>query len=296
VRLLALDVGGSSIKHAIAEPDGSLTRRGSVSSSAFDDHESLIEVIGGLHDACAAEVDGIAISTCGELDPATGYMYTGGTHRFNAGTFLLDDVTARCGAPVSVENDANCALLAEAYGGGLVGGRNAVALVIGTGVGGAVMIDGRLYHGSQFHSGNASIVRVDLRDPHAADFASLNGVDGLAADYAARAGVERHTVRTHDLFDRAESGDPHAVGALTAFSGRLAVFIYNVQAILDVEAFAIGGGISARPSFVASVQAQVEALYDDSPIALPRPRVVACTRGNDANLIGAVRNFVSRFP
>lgn len=134
MRYLVLDVGGSSIKHALADERYHLTAPGRVPAARFTTHAEFIDVIGALYDA-AAPVDGIAISTAGELDPATGYMFTGGPslQRWNQHRGRRPSPVRR--VPVAAENDANCALLAEVYDGVLVGRRNAVALVLGTGVG-----------------------------------------------------------------------------------------------------------------------------------------------------------------
>jgi predicted NBD/HSP70 family sugar kinase len=66
------------------------------------------------------------------------------------------------------------------------------------------------------------------------------------------------------------------------------LFIYNTQVLLDVEVVALGGGISERSAFVASVAREVDALFDASILALPRPKVLAARYGNDANLVGAL--------
>lgn len=293
MRYLVLDVGGSSIKHALADERYHLTAPGRVPAARFTTHAEFIDVIGALYDA-AAPVDGIAISTAGELDPATGYMFTGGAHLFNAGTNIVADVQARCGGvPVAAENDANCALLAEVYDGVLVGCRNAVALVLGTGVGGAVMINGRIYHGSHFFSGNASLSRVDLRHPTEGPFAMFNGVGALLADYANRVDAPRAEVDGPLFFARLADGDSDAEAALEAYCERLGAFIFNWHVLLDVEAFAVGGGISAQPQVVETLRRHVTAIFDSALFQVPRPEVHACRHGNDANLLGALHHFLT---
>lgn len=128
---LAMDVGGSGIKYALADESYQLSEAG-VLPTCNDTHDGFIDAVGSIYDRFAGTVTGIAMSSCGELDPDTGHMFSGGTLTFNNGTNMIDAVTARCGIPVTVENDANCALLAEAHLGCLTDCRNAVVLVIGT--------------------------------------------------------------------------------------------------------------------------------------------------------------------
>jgi len=287
---LALDVGGSSIKHAVIDDTYSLSDKGS-GTNTFADNAEFIEAIGRIYDAVAGRVAGIAMSACGELDPKTGLMLTGGALRFNAGTNMIERVGARCPVPVSVENDANCALLAEVHDGSLSDCTNAVALVIGTGVGGAVLINRRIYHGSHFHSGNASNVLPSLSEPYDPSrlFAMTNGVGGLLRPVALVQGLGPGALDGQAFFELLDAGDPAARASLDAFCGRLAAFIYNVQVILDVDAVALGGGISAQPEFVSTVRAKVETLFGaENFVRLPAPDVRVCRHFNDANLVGAL--------
>lgn len=292
VQYLTMDIGGSSIKYALARDNLQLTEKGELPTQ-YDTHATFVETLGGVYDRFAGEVDGIALSCCGELDPATGHMFSGGALTFNAGTNMIESVRARCCVPVSVENDANCALLAEANSGCLVGCRNAVALIIGTGVGGAILLNGAIYHGSNFHAGNASFAKVNLSDPDSASFAITNGVGGLVSDYAELAGVPAGGMDGRFVFELVQRGDSTALAALDRFCQRLSAFVFNLQVILDVEAFAIGGGISAQPVFVDTLREKVAAVFDGAWIPLPRPQVRACAYFNDANLIGALHHHLN---
>lgn len=286
---LALDVGGSSIKHALIDDSYSLSEKGSLPTT-YTTNEEFIQTTGRLYDQYADRVSGIAMSACGELDPTTGHMFSGGALRFNAGTNMIERVQSRCPTPVSVENDANCALLAEVHDGSLTDCTNAVALVIGTGVGGAILINKHIYHGSHFHSGNASFVLPSLSEPYDPTrvFAMTNGVRGLSVPLAARKGMHHDQLDGRAVFSMVEEGDPAALAVLDAFCHRLAIFIYNVHVMLDVDAFAIGGGISAQPLFIHTVSTKVKELFDSSFIPLPAPQVRACRHFNDANLLGAL--------
>ena len=124
MQLLAIDVGGSGIKYALSDESLTLHEKGLVPTS-FDTHAGFVEAVGGVFERFDG-IDAVAMSCCGELDPRSGYMFSGGAHVFNAGTNMIESIGARCGVPVSIENDANCALLAEVHSGSLTDCENAV--------------------------------------------------------------------------------------------------------------------------------------------------------------------------
>ncbi len=284
---LAMDVGGSGIKYALANEAYDLSEAGVVPTQ-YDTHADFIDAVGSIHDRFAGRVSGIAMSSCGELDPDTGHMFSGGTLTFNTGTNMINAVTARCGVPVTVENDANCALLAEAHRGSLTDCCNAAVLVIGTAVGGAIMINRTVYRGSHFYSGNASFTKVDLTNIARRQLDTVNGVRSLTTGYARAVGLPPEDIDGKVFFDRLAAGDPRAGKALTNYCGSLANYIFNLQTILDVEAVAIGGGISAQPAFLAELRAQVAESFAHATARLPRPDIRHCRFFNDSNLVGAL--------
>lgn len=136
MRYLAFDVGGTAIKHALIDEDFQLSDKGSFPSAAVASSAEFIEALGSVRDRYAEQISGVAVSTCGELDPSSGELFSGGSLRFNTGTNLVNLLQDRCGLRVSVENDANCALLAELHDGSLAQATNAFVVVLGTAVGG----------------------------------------------------------------------------------------------------------------------------------------------------------------
>lgn len=292
MQILALDVGGSGIKYALADEACQLSGKG-VLPTCYTNHAEFLDAIAGIQ-ARFGDLAGIAISTCGEVDPATGEMYTGGTLKFNAGTNMIRAVQDRCGLPVTVENDANCALIAETYDGALTDCSNAMIAVLGTAIGGAILIGGSIYHGTRFHSGNASYTHTDVTAPSSPLLAPTVGVSSLIHLYATATGQPATDVTTQLVFERVEDGEPEALAALARYCAPLAGYLYNAQMLLDLEVVAIGGGISEQPTLVPAVKQAVTHLFDTAPIPLPQPIIRACRHRNDANLIGATRHHLQR--
>jgi len=295
---LAFDIGGTAIKHALVDDRLGLRENGSFPTASAGGRAELVEALGAVYDRYAGAVAGVAISTAGELDPATGHMLNGGALRYTAGMNLLDAVASRCPVPVSVENDANCALLAERGDGVLAECRNAFMLIIGTGLGGALLLDGRLHRGAHFYAGSFSLLLRSIDAPLTLDAAGAPteiaawpcGVGGLIDAVARRTGRAASGLDGRAVFDLAEAGDAGALAGLDEYCGRLARLAFNAHLTLDVELIAVGGGISRRPLLVRTLARQLDAAFDalDPYLEVPRPALRRCRHGADANLVGAV--------
>ena len=180
---------------------------------------------------------------------------------------LREVLRERLGLPVYVDNDATLAALAEAHDerGGL-DVRDLVMLTVGTGVGGGIVVDGRIYRGATGAAGEAGhmIIGLDLTEgvPEPTGFPQRGSLEALAAGRAldelaaraaaehadsqlARAGADGQRVAGPDAVRAAFDGDPVAIAAIARLGERLGVGIANLVNIFDPEVVAIGGGVSA---------------------------------------------------
>lgn len=294
--ILTVDAGGSSLKYALCDDAMQLSCHGKVPNT-FSSQADFVEAIAAVCEANRDEVVGIALSYCGELDPSTGMVFNGGSYGFNTGTNLKRVLSERCGVPVAMESDGNCAALAEVRRGNLRGHADSVTLVLGTGVACSIVIGNQLWRGSHFFSGAVSFAAVDLRQDMGWGnaMAGACGANALTGTYEHLAGLERGSVDGFKLFELVEQGDATAIQALEAFAGSVARLVANVQLVLDVPAFAIGGGISAQPALREAILRKVEETWASQPMRIshvPMPEVVFCALGNDSNLIGAACHFV----
>ena len=97
------------------------------------------------------------------------------------------------------------------------------------------------------------------------------------------------------VFNAVDKNDRQAIEVLNEYTYRIAVEIFNLQTILDIERFAIGGGISVNDSFIESIRNNLVKLYDVLPYSVPHAEVVRCKFDNDANLIGALECHLQEF-
>lgn len=298
---LGIDVGGSAIKHALMDSGFDMRDIGET-PGPFADREAFLAAIASLYDEAGRPEGGIVMSYCGELDEETGQIYIGGSYPFNAGTNLKVDLAERCGCAVSVEHDGRCAALAELERGSLRGRKNALAIVIGSGLGGGIIIDGKVLHGSHKMAGALSALPTGLDvDVAGISFDAIPplaavqlGAAALAGGYNAVRGDGWDGARPSngkEFFALANDGDEVATQVLGAYCRKMANLIFQLQLLLDVEAVAIGGGVSAAPALGRVLAEELDRVYA-SPlvtyIGYVKPQLSLCTFRNEANLIGAL--------
>lgn len=292
---LAIDVGGSSIKYALMGEDHQILEQGKVPAPR-EVKEEFIEAVGQLYDRYAEQISGMGISMAGKVNPHTGYVVSAGSFPFFTGTNMIESLAKRCPTHITVDNDARCAARAELYYGVLADAKNALVIVLGTGIGGAVIVNRQLLDGARFCAAELSFLRVGGQADVSDCWLWRGGAQGLCLMAKQALGTE-DDIDGFKVFELADAGDERILAMLDEYARIAAVQIYNMQCLLDVEAVAIGGGISAREDLIDRIRTQLQAIFDaEAAYQIPpaMPRVVSCQFRNDANLIGAWYDNVNR--
>lgn len=291
-KYLAIDLGGTAIKYGVIDQNLQFIFKGSVPARCSS-KDVFIEDIKKIYDANGSETEGIAISMPGVIDRLKGFAHTGGAYGWVKELPIAHDLSDVIGVPVTICNDAKSAALAELGFGNLKDVRNGVAIILGTGIGGAIVIDGQLVDGSHYSSGEFSFLREDVhaRENNHDAFCFTNGVQGLKDAICAASG--RENVDGLEAFRLIkQEHDEKVLQGVKDFCWYLAFHIYNLQVVIDANRFVIGGGISNEPMFIDLVKEAVKKKFDSSfAHAIPLPEIMACRYQSDANLIGAVYNF-----
>ena len=198
---------------------------------------------------------------------------------------------------MTVENDANSAAIAELHSGCLQGTKEAVAVILGSSIGGAVIHNGKVHYGTHYCAAEFSLIKVDSADDSLNHlWRNINGKNGLLRL------VQRHLDTTEkftgiEIFDMANAGNEKALDALDEYCRLLAIRIYNLQAVYDTSKFAIGGGISAQPLLFKLLNKHLDRIFEhEKPygLAVFKPEIVSCRYHNDSNLIGALYTFLEQ--
>ncbi len=295
MKLMVYDVGGTEIKYSLMDEDLNVYDSG-FTETPMDSFEHFAQVICDLYEPHREECEGIAMSLPGFIDVKKGRCNGGGALFYNHGTDVGPLLSEKCGCKVVLENDGKAAAKAEYYKGSLKGCSNAAVFVIGTAVGGGLIIDGKVIKGRHFTAGEFSflLTNADAFD----DFNSYMGTEcstrGLLNMYAQEKELEE-PINGREFFALLDE-DPIAQKVLDEFALKVAKQIYNLYWLLDLEKVAIGGGISRQPILIDRINEQFEWLRVNSPVRKYLPvieiNIVQAKFGNEANQIGAFMTFV----
>ena len=294
-RIIGVDVGGTKIAAAALEG----AALGEVSLTPTETHErdrfldQLAEIV-----TAHGPADAVGLAVPSVVDFATG------TARFSVNV-PLQDVPLRSvlserlgGTPVFVDNDATCAALAEALDDEMNPiARVVVMITVGTGVGGGVVLDGRIFRGATGAAPELGhmIVAADLKDgaPPAPDrFPHPDAIESWAAGRELdELGEQRGIGKGPAVVERAQAGDEQAIDAIRVIGERLGVGIANVMNLFDPDLVVIGGGVSTAgdlltgPAEEAARRLALPGVGTQTRIRLARHGVNAGVRG--ASLLAA---------
>lgn len=310
---LLIDIGGTFIKYSLADEQARKISGGKV-PTPLTNMDDLLAVIKGFAAPLQGQFVGCAISMPGRIDTKHGIAHTGGV----LSSFLWEQPFAAqmeelLGVPVTIANDGKCAAAAEGWTGALAGVENGLVLVLGTGIGGGILLNGKVLMGAHAAAGEVSGLVTDVARMEPDDFnltrvekfaeaplwAGLASATGLILEYARQKHLPEGSPMPNgeEIFAAYNAGEPEAQQALKLFARRVAVGILSLQNVLDVEKVAIGGGISAAEALLPAIQAELDGLFERCTV-MPtvKPELVRCRYGNDANLIGALKLFFEQNP
>jgi glucokinase len=311
--VVGVDVGGTKVLAGVVSPDGRVTRRAlagtpgrRVPASLVED--ALVAVVGEVADGLTPAAVGVA---------AAGFVDAGGErvmfapHLPWAGEEVRSVLARRLGCAVVLENDATCAAVAEAEHGVARGARSAVVVTLGTGIGGAVLLEGRAWrgaHGMAGEFGHMQVVpdgrpcecgRVGCWEQYCSGHALVRYVqDRLAESTSPLAVTGRQDpgrITGPAVTAAAAAGDPLALAAFASVGSWLGLGLANLVAALDPDLLVVGGGVSdagdlllapARARLAASLAGGDRTTREGAPVRAV-PALLAAGLGPEAGLVGA---------
>lgn len=291
---LSFDIGGTHIKYALMSASGKILEKNHVMSpSNLDDFWSSIdEIILNYRN----QIQGVAFSSPGRVDVDKGIIYLGGALTYLDDVHIKERIKQRYNLTAAVVNDGKAAALAEVWQGSLKGVSDGATIVLGTGVGGGLILDGKLRSGLHFQAGELSFM---LLNPTNQGFDKMSGSLGSAVNMVKKINQTLGNSNDKDglsAFKAIQDKEPEALAIFENYCQTIATIILNLHATLDLEIFAIGGGISAQPSLIREINRQYDLILAKDPVTstvLTRPKIVKTSFGNDANLLGALYQLLN---
>ncbi|PWU70316.1 ROK family protein [Gracilibacillus dipsosauri] len=285
---LAIDIGGTFVKTAIVDEKANI-----LTSYKEKTPSSLEELLGLMKRVKASyhEISGVAVSCPGAVSDQ-GIIYGSSAVRYLHGPNIKKCIEETLRLPVFLGNDANCAAYAELWDGAAQGLRDFMVMVIGTGIGGAIIKDGVLHKGAHLHGGEFGYM---LLDPDSIEdnsvWSRITSTKALVKKVAKAKNQDYNTLSGEAVFQMAEAGDQICSEAVDRFYHLLAVGIYNLQYIYDPEVILIGGGISARQELIDRLNEKLDRIIERIGLAKMKPVIKSCQHRQHANLLGAVYGF-----
>jgi N-acetylglucosamine kinase len=293
--ITCFDIGGTTIKAATATSPTSLATIGRLPTPR-DDFGAFVGALASLvQQGGASPGAAVSISVTGVVDPDTGVTTVANIPCID-GRHLAADLAAHLGCPVLVANDADCFALAEAHAGAGRGHRVVFGAILGTGVGGGLVADGRLFRGGgglsgEWGHGTAVATRVSVPPYDIAHFACGCGQAGCVDTIGGARGIERLHQLLHavDLPSTAiiaawETGDATAAQTVELYVELVSVPLALTVNIVGPDIIPVGGGLGNAHKLVARLDAAVRSRILRR---LDRPLVVPAQLTVDAGLIGA---------
>ena len=287
-RYIGIDLGGTKIEGVVLDGGRQPLVRRRVPTDRERGYEHILDRVAELIAALRPHAPAAAcvgIGTPGSLSARGGWLKNSNTTCLN-GRPLLTDLQARVGLDVLLENDANCFALAEARVGAAQGQRMVFGVILGTGVGGGIVHDGKVWTGPQHIAGEWGHHGIDPDGPpcycgQRGCVETLLSGPALEAAYQAAGGP---LCAAAEVVARAQAGEERARAVLDRYLDRFGRALANVISILDPDVVVLGGGLS-----------NLSALYDRGRDAVARyvfndelrTPIVPNRLGDSAGVIGA---------
>lgn len=321
---LVIDLGGTAMKYCLMDENAEIFEKHSI-PAPLGTPENFLNTIAETYEQYKDQVEGIAISMPGFVDPATGYLAGGGAYFSLWQSNVYDLLRQKISCPISIENDGKSGALAEIWKGALTEVKDAAVIIIGTGIAGGLIKDRRIHRGHQLTAGEFSFIPTD---PDRYDVSSIYCSHTSAMGLCYEVCLAKHgditlldnyqlleaffpkkeieaakntpvpdelkgvVIDGFKVFQWIEEKDPVVLQVYQSFIRRVAWLANVVEMIYDPELIAIGGGISREKRLVEDIQKAVDAFGENLGMPAPKVKLVNCKFFGDANLYGAMYNYM----
>ena len=301
IKILGVDIGGTDIKLGIVSAGGEILESGSIPTIAREGPGQaaarVAKWLGDLHDG-HGEIAAAGIDCAGLIDGSRGHLYFSPNLPGWKDLELGELFSGELGLPVTVDNDVNCAAWGEYILGAGRGTRHFVCMTLGTGIGGGIIADGRLYRGWQGMAGEIGHQVIDPSGPKCACgstgcLEAMANASSIVSRVLGAIGAGGRSILTgseeptaKDVADAADKGDAVAIAALADAGRALGVGLANVVHLFNPEVIAVGGGVAGAGELILDParDSMRDHLMDD---ILASVNIVQAELGNMASLVGA---------
>lgn len=286
MKILTFDIGGTAIKYGICNDDFELIEKHSVPTEAKLGGQHIIEKVIEIIESFS-DIDRIAISTAGQVDSQNGIVvYSTDNIPYYTGMMVKSIVENKTGIPCFVENDVNSAAVGEAKFGAAIGCSDFICLTYGTGIGGAIFLDGKLYKGSGNSAGELGHMIT-----HAGGKQCTCGGEGCYECYASAkallTAIKRNTgedLNGFQIFEKKNFERPEIRSEIDKWIDEIISALINIIYIFNPPLIVLGGGILNEDYIIELIDRKI---YNKLMDNYKNVNIVRAKLGNDAGMLGA---------
>lgn len=299
--IACFDIGGTFIKYGIFDTEGNIIYKDKFLSPKKDCKNQIPLKISQEIDRISKKYTllYIGISTAGNVDSHNGeIIFSSENLPDYTGAKLSDNIKKLTGLDSVVENDVNAAAMGEHWKGAGKGIDNFVCITLGTGIGAAIIINGKLYKGMKEGSGELGhmIINENGQECNCGGkgcYERYASTSGLVRAYEIMGNLPEGTMNGKDIFDKIKNNEPLAMEIYNKFINHVSTGLVNITHILDPGLIIIGGGISEAGELFFQELNNVF-LKSLMPSYREYTRVVQAKLGNDAGIVGACYNVLNK--
>jgi len=295
-----MDLGGTFLKYALGTPDGKLLIIRKMRSKGQEGKEKIFEVIFEAIEELLEEakelggkVIAIGFGSPGAINFETGKQI-GATPNLPQwiDSDIRGEIEKRFAIPVWADNDANVMAFAESRQGAAKGYNYMIALTLGTGIGGGIILNNEIYRGANYAGAELGHVSIDYNGPHCnclgrGCIERYASATGMVQNYISKKNIDKKNVNTELIFARAEEGEPEAIKTIDETCDYLGAALASMVNMFNPEIIVIGGGVAeAGEEFIQKIKKAVE-LRTMRP-ALLNLELVKAKLDNKAGMVGAI--------
>ena len=290
-KYICIDIGGTAIKHSVTREDGNIITMSQMDTEASKGGFSILEKAKDIVRNYIIEhkVEGICVSTAGMVDPKEGkIVYASSLIPNYTGIEIKKELEREFQIRCEVENDVNCAGLGEYWLGVAKNSHSCVCLTIGTGIGGCVIVDGKVLPGFSNSAGEVGYMKINgeyLQD--------LAATSKLVQKVALRKNINKSDINGKIIFDLAKNGDIDCIEEIDKLVDNLTLGISYIVYVINPEVVVLGGGIMAQKEYleekikISLKEKLIERVYNNV-------RIEFAENQNNAGMLGALYNFKNR--
>ena len=285
MRILAFDIGGTFIKYALCNDNFELTEKNKIPTNAKQGGQVIIQRIIDIIESYE-NIDRVAISTAGQVDSEHGVVvYSTDNIPYYTGMMVKSLIENKTGIPTFVENDVNAAALGEAHFGAAKGESDFICLTLGTGVGGAIFLNNKLYKGSASAAGEIGHMVI-----HAGGRQCTCGGEGCFECYASANALIKAVNNISDepldafqIFQKENMQRPEIRSEIDNWIDEISIGLMNLIYIFNPPLIVIGGGIMNEDYIIELIDRKI---YSRLMKSFKNVRIERSQKGNDSALLG----------